>query len=179
MDPWFHGWDWTQRRMLILLHYLVHFFANILLMLELMSFLGGFFVISKLRDFIYSLVCNYKCKLIWFCWHRMSKPAAEILQKFYLQLRDHNTSADCTPITARQLESLVRLAEARARLELREEVTAQDATVSFVWYYEFFLTPFSSWVQTLDQWTVWYLLKLAKGLCRVLHDHAAVWGTFT
>lgn len=59
---------------------------------------------------------------------RMSKPAAEILQKFYLQLRDHNTSADCTPITARQLESLVRLAEARARLELREEVTAQDAT---------------------------------------------------
>uniref|UniRef100_A0A6N2LC87 Probable DNA helicase MCM8 n=1 Tax=Salix viminalis TaxID=40686 RepID=A0A6N2LC87_SALVM len=58
---------------------------------------------------------------------KMSKPAAEILQKFYLQLRDHNTSADCTPITARQLESLVRLAQARARLELREEVTAQDA----------------------------------------------------
>ncbi|KAK0583797.1 hypothetical protein LWI29_003222 [Acer saccharum] len=57
----------------------------------------------------------------------MSKPAAEILQKFYLQLRDHNTSADSTPITARQLESLVRLAEARARLDLREEITAQDA----------------------------------------------------
>ena len=31
------------------------------------------------------------------------------------------------PITTRQLESLVRLAEARARLELREEVTARDA----------------------------------------------------
>ncbi|EEF37149.1 DNA replication licensing factor MCM8, putative [Ricinus communis] len=58
---------------------------------------------------------------------RMSRPAAEILQKFYLRLRDHNTSADGTPITARQLESLVRLAEARARLELREEITAQDA----------------------------------------------------
>ncbi|KAK4272902.1 hypothetical protein QN277_021395 [Acacia crassicarpa] len=58
---------------------------------------------------------------------RMSKPAAEILQKFYLKLRDHNTSADGTPITARQLESLVRLAEARARLDLREEITAQDA----------------------------------------------------
>ncbi|GFZ11107.1 minichromosome maintenance 8 [Actinidia rufa] len=58
---------------------------------------------------------------------RMSKPAAEILQKFYLQLRDHNTSADGTPITARQLESLVRLAEARARLDLREEITEQDA----------------------------------------------------
>ncbi|XP_062165844.1 probable DNA helicase MCM8 isoform X2 [Alnus glutinosa] len=58
---------------------------------------------------------------------RMSKPAAEILQKFYLQLRGHDTSGDGTPITARQLESLVRLAEARARLELREEITAQDA----------------------------------------------------
>ncbi|KAI4300231.1 hypothetical protein L6164_033629 [Bauhinia variegata] len=58
---------------------------------------------------------------------RMSKPAAEILQKFYLKLRDHTTSADSTPITARQLESLVRLAEARARLDLREEITAQDA----------------------------------------------------
>ncbi|EOY07748.1 Minichromosome maintenance 8 [Theobroma cacao] len=58
---------------------------------------------------------------------RMSKPAAEILQKFYLQLRDRSTSGDGTPITARQLESLVRLAEARARVELREEITTQDA----------------------------------------------------
>lgn len=62
-----------------------------------------------------------------FVFPRMSKPAATILQKFYLRLRDHNTSADGTPITARQLESLVRLVEARARLELREEITAQDA----------------------------------------------------
>ncbi|GAA0156192.1 DNA metabolism protein [Lithospermum erythrorhizon] len=58
---------------------------------------------------------------------RMTKPAADILQKFYLQLRDHNTSADSTPITARQLESLVRLAQARARVDLREEITVQDA----------------------------------------------------
>ncbi|KAG0465126.1 hypothetical protein HPP92_019290 [Vanilla planifolia] len=62
-----------------------------------------------------------------FIFPRMSRPAAEILKKFYLQLRDHNTSSDGTPITARQLESLVRLAEARARLDLREEITAQDA----------------------------------------------------
>lgn len=62
---------------------------------------------------------------------RMTKPAAEILQKFYLRLRDHNTSADGTPITARQLESLVRLAEARARVELREDISTQDALVSF------------------------------------------------
>ncbi|KAL2533674.1 minichromosome maintenance 8 [Abeliophyllum distichum] len=58
---------------------------------------------------------------------RMTRPAAEILQKFYLRLRDHNTSSDGTPITARQLESLVRLAEARARVDLREEISMQDA----------------------------------------------------
>ncbi|GMN39082.1 hypothetical protein TIFTF001_008313 [Ficus carica] len=62
-----------------------------------------------------------------FVFPRMSKPAAEILQKFYLKLRDHATSADGTPITARQLESLVRLAEAKTRIDLREEITAQDA----------------------------------------------------
>ncbi len=34
---------------------------------------------------------------------------------------------DCTPITTRQLESMIRLAEARAKCELRESVTAADA----------------------------------------------------
>lgn len=59
---------------------------------------------------------------------RMSEDAAEVLQHFYLELRKHS-SADGSPITARQLESLVRLVEARARLELREEITKQDAQV--------------------------------------------------
>ena len=36
-------------------------------------------------------------------------------------------TADCTPITMRQLESLIRLTEARAKLELREEATEGDA----------------------------------------------------
>uniref|UniRef100_A0A803N9H1 DNA helicase n=1 Tax=Chenopodium quinoa TaxID=63459 RepID=A0A803N9H1_CHEQI len=58
---------------------------------------------------------------------KMSRSAAETLQNFYLRLRDRNTSADGTPITARQLESLVRLAEARARVDLRDEITEQDA----------------------------------------------------
>lgn len=59
----------------------------------------------------------------------MSEPAAEKLRSFYLLLRDRSTSADGTPITARQLESLVRLAEARARVDLRDVVTAEDAEV--------------------------------------------------
>lgn len=53
--------------------------------------------------------------------------AANILQAFYLELRTRFKTDATTPITTRQLESLIRLAEARARLELREEVTAMDA----------------------------------------------------
>lgn len=79
------------------------------------------------ESFCYSL----KCLFIFVSFGaRMTKPAADILQKFYLKLRDHNTSGDGTPITARQLESLVRLAGARARVDLREEITEQDALVS-------------------------------------------------
>jgi hypothetical protein len=53
------------------------------------------------------------------------------LQTFYLELRSSSCGgiSGSLPITARQLESLVRLAEARARLELREMVTADDAQV--------------------------------------------------
>ena len=50
-----------------------------------------------------------------------------MLQEFYLELRSKHRTVDSTPITTRQLESMVRLAEARARIELRENVTAQDA----------------------------------------------------
>ncbi|KAF0923851.1 hypothetical protein E2562_007710 [Oryza meyeriana var. granulata] len=57
----------------------------------------------------------------------LPSPAADSLQNFYLRLRKQSASADGTPITARQLESLVRLAEARARVDLREEVTEEDA----------------------------------------------------
>ena len=49
------------------------------------------------------------------------------LQDFYIELRRKHHSSDSTPITTRQLESLVRLTEAKAKIELREEATQQDA----------------------------------------------------
>lgn len=61
-----------------------------------------------------------------YCHPRLTAEAAEILQTFYLELRSR-APAEGTPVTARQLESLVRLAEARARMELRSQVTANDA----------------------------------------------------
>ena len=57
----------------------------------------------------------------------LSPEAASTLQDFYLTLRKNYKSADHTPVTTRQLESLIRLAEARAKVELREVVSGQDA----------------------------------------------------
>ncbi|KAG0321209.1 DNA replication licensing factor mcm8 [Dissophora globulifera] len=58
---------------------------------------------------------------------KLSPEAAATLQEFYLILRTRHRSADGTPVTTRQLESLIRMAEAKARMELREVVTRRDA----------------------------------------------------
>ncbi|CAH8570803.1 unnamed protein product [Schistosoma haematobium] len=57
----------------------------------------------------------------------LSNEAAITLRDFYLELRKHRHSRDTFPVTLRQLESLIRLTQARARAELREEATKQDA----------------------------------------------------
>ncbi|KAJ1724396.1 hypothetical protein LPJ53_001352 [Coemansia erecta] len=58
---------------------------------------------------------------------RLSPEATQKLKEFYLELRRSHRDIDSTPITTRQLEALVRLAEARARAELRVLVTEDDA----------------------------------------------------
>ncbi|XP_066908859.1 DNA helicase MCM8 [Halyomorpha halys] len=55
---------------------------------------------------------------------KLSVEAAKVLQDFYLELRKMQ---DTTPVTTRQLESMIRLTQARAKLELREEATSDDA----------------------------------------------------
>jgi len=59
---------------------------------------------------------------------RITQEAMEVIRDFYLKMRSASEFAESPiAITARQLESIVRLAEARARVALREEVTAEDA----------------------------------------------------
>ena len=58
---------------------------------------------------------------------RLSSEAAAVLQEFYLTLRSKHRSIDAAPITTRQLESMIRLSEARARCDMREVVTKEDA----------------------------------------------------
>jgi replicative DNA helicase Mcm len=57
----------------------------------------------------------------------LTREAVQRLKDFYLEMRSSGTENAPIAITARQLESLVRLAEARARVALRKEVTAEDA----------------------------------------------------
>lgn len=59
----------------------------------------------------------------------LTDEAAEKIEKFFLRMRMQGESSPDSPIaiTPRQLESLIRLAEARAKASLREKVTAEDA----------------------------------------------------
>jgi DNA replicative helicase MCM subunit Mcm2 (Cdc46/Mcm family) len=60
-----------------------------------------------------------------YCHPRLTPAAAKVLQKHYLTMRSSVASAndDSIPVTTRHLESLIRLSQARARMELREEVS--------------------------------------------------------
>ena len=58
----------------------------------------------------------------------LSQDALKRLKEFYLTMRGASESEGSpVAITARQLESLVRVSEARARVALRKEVSAEDA----------------------------------------------------
>ncbi|KAJ8601178.1 hypothetical protein CTAYLR_009917 [Chrysophaeum taylorii] len=57
---------------------------------------------------------------------KLTTDAAYVLRSTYLRLRRDHQRGDA-PATMRQLESLVRLAKARARVELRDLVTRDDA----------------------------------------------------
>ena len=58
---------------------------------------------------------------------QLSPEAAEVIENFYVDLRKSAEGGASVPITARQLESLVRLSEARAKMALRSKVTKEDA----------------------------------------------------
>jgi len=56
---------------------------------------------------------------------RLTPQAAKVLQKFYLVMRSEVLIGQgAIPVTTRNLESLIRLAQARSRLECRDEVGA-------------------------------------------------------
>ncbi len=59
---------------------------------------------------------------------KMTEEASKILEDYYVKLRDESRDTKKSlAVTPRQLEALVRLAMARARMHLRSKVTAEDA----------------------------------------------------
>jgi len=58
---------------------------------------------------------------------QLTTEAAEVIENFYVDLRKSAEGGAAVPITARQLESLVRLSEARARMALKSKVSKEDA----------------------------------------------------
>ena len=75
-----------------------------------------------LRKYISYVKANVKPKL--------TKPAQNVIEKFYVGLRSKYAGTDevsSVPIGARQLEALVRLSEASARVRLSDTVKKEDA----------------------------------------------------
>ena len=72
-----------------------------------------------LKKYIGFAILNYSPQL--------TAEAAEIIENFYVDLRKSAEGGAAVPITARQLESLVRLAEARAKMALQPKVSKEDA----------------------------------------------------
>src|SRR3989339_1539758 len=62
---------------------------------------------------------------------KLSDEAADEIKQFYLKIRNQSTRTDSEtkpiPITARQLEGIIRLAEAHAKIRLSDEVKREDA----------------------------------------------------
>jgi len=61
----------------------------------------------------------------------LTPEAEDRLHEFYLKMREASSEGSMA-ITLRQLESLIRIAEARARAALRAEVTAEDAEAAIL-----------------------------------------------
>ncbi|MGM5481830.1 MAG: minichromosome maintenance protein MCM [Nanobdellota archaeon] len=90
---------------------------------------------NKNEDFVdtdllrkYFVYCRQKIRPV------LTKAAITELQNYYVKMRspgsDEASSMKSVPITARQLEALVRLAEASAKVRLSEKVTKKDAKIA-------------------------------------------------
>lgn len=65
---------------------------------------------------------------------KLTDEAIEEIKNFYVKLRNQSIKSDSDikpiPITARQLEGIIRLAESHAKLHLSQKVTAKDAKIA-------------------------------------------------
>jgi replicative DNA helicase Mcm len=63
------------------------------------------------------------------CNPRLTDEANKVLKEFYVNTRNNNPEEQsAVPITARQLEAIIRLAEASAKIKLKDTVDVEDAS---------------------------------------------------
>ena len=88
--------------------------------------------------------CTYttQARIVCASWWWASKLWLQLLKRFFLDLRAKQGAVEGMSVTLRQLESLVRLSEARARMRLSETVTLVRPTL-----------PTSSMSSTLEGYT--------------------------
>ncbi len=58
---------------------------------------------------------------------RLTEEAMRLIEDFYVEMRERGREKNTVPISPRQLEALIRLAEASARVRLSDVVTEEDA----------------------------------------------------
>ena len=114
-----------------------------------------------------------------YCHPRLTKAAAKVLQRLYLTMRAQSALGTSIPVTTRHLESLIRLSQARARMELREEVTEADANDVVQLLHESLLDAFTTDTGEIDfgRKGGMSLVKQVKGLVATLNREATIRGT--
>ncbi|XP_015917512.2 DNA helicase MCM8 [Parasteatoda tepidariorum] len=82
---------------------------------------------EKLNYIPHNLLQKYITYAKRFSQPKLTPPACDLIKKIYLDMRRIHKVHQGSPITTRQLESLIRLTRARARVELRSHCTVEDA----------------------------------------------------
>jgi DNA helicase MCM8 len=103
---------------------------------------------------------------------RMTVSAAKKLQKLYLTMRSQAKLGNSIPVTTRHLESLIRLSQARARLDLRDSVTDADAQDVIDLLHESLLDAFTNEAGEVEVGRKGGVAKQIKALVKALTQQA-------
>ena len=105
---------------------------------------------------------------------RVTVAAAKKLQKLYLTMRSQAKLGNSIPVTTRHLESLIRLSQARARMELRDIVTGEDAQDVIDLLHESLLDAFTNEVGEVEVGRKGGVVKQIKALVKALTQQARI-----
>ncbi len=83
--------------------------------------------VSKERFIPLNVIRDYVAYAREYCKPRLTRKAANILHNYFMTLRQEQRRNDRIPVTTRQLETLIRLSQARAKAALRDFVLEEDA----------------------------------------------------